>query len=46
MLIGAQVEVTSGLPAIFHVDGEPFVGGAQLTARVHRHALRVRVPVG
>jgi diacylglycerol kinase (ATP) len=44
MLKGEEVEVTSARPAIFHVDGEPYVGGAQLKARTHRHALRVRVP--
>lgn len=44
MLKGEAVEVTSARPAIFHVDGEPFVGGARLNARAHRHALRVRVP--
>jgi diacylglycerol kinase (ATP) len=44
MLKGEAVEVTSARPAIFHVDGEPFVGGAQLKARAHRAALRVRVP--
>ena len=44
MLKGEAVEVTSARPAIFHVDGEPFVGGAQLKARAHRGALRVRVP--
>jgi YegS/Rv2252/BmrU family lipid kinase len=42
MLSGEQIEVTSGRPVIFHVDGEPFVGGAHLRARVHRGALRVR----
>ncbi len=45
MLKGEAVEVTSARPAIFHVDGEPFVGGAQLKARAHRNALRVRVPL-
>jgi diacylglycerol kinase (ATP) len=42
---GAHVEVTSGRPVIYHVDGEPFVGGASVTARVHPRALRVRTPV-
>jgi YegS/Rv2252/BmrU family lipid kinase len=44
MMRGEEVEVTSGRPVIFHVDGEPFVGGARMLARVHRSALRVRVP--
>lgn len=44
MLRGEQIEITSGRPVIFHVDGEPFVGGALVRARAHRAALRVRVP--
>jgi diacylglycerol kinase (ATP) len=44
MIRGEQVEITSARPVIFHVDGEPFVGGARVCARVHRGALRVRVP--
>lgn len=39
-----EIELTSGRAALFHVDGEPHVGGAHLTARVHPAALRVRVP--
>jgi YegS/Rv2252/BmrU family lipid kinase len=46
MLKGEAVEVTSARPAIFHVDGEPFVGGANLKGRAHRAALRVRTPLG
>jgi diacylglycerol kinase family enzyme len=38
------VEITSARPVIYHIDGEPFVGGASLTGRVHPKALRVRVP--
>jgi len=45
MMVAATVEITSGRPAVYHVDGEPFVGGAQLTARAHAGALRVQVPV-
>ena len=41
-----RVEVTSARPALFHVDGEPHIGGVRLVARVHEHALRVRVPAG
>jgi len=43
MLRGASVEIASGRPVIFHVDGEPFVGGARITGRVHAAALRIRV---
>jgi YegS/Rv2252/BmrU family lipid kinase len=42
MVRGEQVEITSARPVIYHVDGEPFVGGARITARVHPAALRVR----
>jgi YegS/Rv2252/BmrU family lipid kinase len=40
----SAVEITSARPVLYHVDGEPFVGGASLAARVHPGALRVRVP--
>jgi YegS/Rv2252/BmrU family lipid kinase len=43
MLRGEQIEVTSGRPVTFHIDGEAFIGAAHLRARVHRDALRVRV---
>jgi diacylglycerol kinase (ATP) len=46
MLRGESISITSGRPVIFHVDGEPFVGGVALHGRVHRSALRVRVPTG
>ncbi len=39
-----HVQITSARPAIYHVDGEPFVGGASLEAVVHPRALRVRTP--
>lgn len=39
-----HVEITSARPVIYHVDGEPFVGGASITARALPRALRVRVP--
>ena len=29
---------------IYHVDGEPFIGGASITARSRPGALRVMVP--
>ena len=40
----AEVEITSARPVLYHVDGEPFAGGASVKAHVHPHALRVRVP--
>jgi YegS/Rv2252/BmrU family lipid kinase len=43
MTTASAVEITSARPVIYHVDGEPFVGGASLTARVCPGALRVRV---
>jgi YegS/Rv2252/BmrU family lipid kinase len=38
-----SVEITSAHPVIFHVDGEPVVGSARITARARPCALRVRV---
>jgi diacylglycerol kinase family enzyme len=43
MIRAKEIEVTSRRPALFHVDGEPHVGGTRLVARVHPGALRVRV---
>jgi YegS/Rv2252/BmrU family lipid kinase len=40
---GVEVEVTSAQPVLYHIDGEPFVGGASLKARVRPRALRVLV---
>ena len=39
-----DIEVTSAHPMVYHVDGEPFVGGASIAARPHPAALRVMVP--
>jgi YegS/Rv2252/BmrU family lipid kinase len=39
-----SLEITSGRPVIYHVDGEPFVGGASLKGQVHAKVLRVKVP--
>jgi YegS/Rv2252/BmrU family lipid kinase len=39
-----QVDITSARPVACHVDGEPFMGGVSLRARVRPKALRVRVP--
>jgi diacylglycerol kinase (ATP) len=44
MRCGREIEVTSARPVVYHVDGEPFVGGASVRARVKEGALRVRVP--
>jgi YegS/Rv2252/BmrU family lipid kinase len=44
MMTAAAVEITSERPAVYHVDGEPFVGGAHLEARAHAGALRIQVP--
>ena len=44
MRTARHIEITSGAPVIFHVDGEPFVGSASITASVHPAALRVKVP--
>jgi YegS/Rv2252/BmrU family lipid kinase len=41
---GVDIEITSANPLVYHVDGEPFVGGPSLKARIHPHALRIRVP--
>jgi len=41
---GSRIEITSAHPVIYHVDGEPFVGGAWVRADVRPAALRVRVP--
>ena len=39
-----SVEISSALPVLFHVDGEPLVGSARIVARARPRALRVRVP--
>ena len=44
MTTATDIEITSARPAIYHIDGEPFVGGASLKARALPRALRVRVP--
>ena len=40
----SSVEITSARPVLFHIDGEPLVGSARVTARSRPGALRVRVP--
>jgi diacylglycerol kinase family enzyme len=39
-----EVTIASTGPLVYHVDGEPCVGGASIAARIRPHALRVRVP--
>lgn len=39
-----DVEVTSARAVLYHVDGEPFIGGASVKACVHPEALRVIAP--
>ena len=41
---GIEIEVTSGQPVPYHVDGEPFLGGSSVRARARPGALRVIVP--
>lgn len=40
-----EVTVASPAPLIYHVDGEPCVGGSSITVRVKPRALRIRVPL-
>jgi YegS/Rv2252/BmrU family lipid kinase len=44
MTAAARIEITSTREVVYHVDGEPFVGGAHLTARAHAGALRILAP--
>jgi diacylglycerol kinase (ATP) len=44
MTTATDIEITSARPVVYHVDGEPFVGGASVKARALPRALRVRVP--
>jgi YegS/Rv2252/BmrU family lipid kinase len=44
MTTATEVEITSARSVVYHVDGEPFAGGASLHARAVPRALRVRVP--
>jgi YegS/Rv2252/BmrU family lipid kinase len=44
MTTAQRVEITSGRPVVYHCDGEPFVGGAAIRARVLPAALTVRCP--
>jgi diacylglycerol kinase (ATP) len=40
-----DIQVTSGQPVIYHVDGEPYVGAASVVARPWPAALRIAVPI-
>jgi YegS/Rv2252/BmrU family lipid kinase len=40
----SDIEITSAQPVLYHIDGEPFVGGASVKARVRPRALRVICP--
>ena len=44
ILTATNVEITSARTAMYHLDGEPYVGAASVKACVRPHALRVRVP--
>ena len=45
MRTGVDIEITSANPVVYHIDGEPFVGGASIKAHVRPQALRIKVPV-
>jgi diacylglycerol kinase family enzyme len=44
ILTATNVEITSARTAMYHLDGEPYVGAASVKACVRPRALRVRVP--
>jgi YegS/Rv2252/BmrU family lipid kinase len=44
MRTAVDIEITSAHPVVYHVDGEPFVGGASIQAHVRPRALRIKVP--
>lgn len=44
MRTAVEIEITSAHPVLYHVDGEPHVGGASIAARPRPRALRVNVP--
>jgi len=44
MRTAVEIEVTSAEPVLYHIDGEPYVGGALIAARPRPRALRVNVP--
>ena len=44
MTPAVDIQITAGRPLLYHVDGEPFVGGSAVRARPWPAALRVAVP--
>lgn len=46
MSSAVDIQVTSGQPVLYHVDGEPYTGAGVVAARPWPAALRVVVPVG
>jgi diacylglycerol kinase (ATP) len=44
MRAAVDIQVTSAGPVMYHLDGEPYVGGARLDARPRPGALRVAIP--
>ena len=44
MMRGEEIEIASTRQVLYHVDGEPYVGGPVIHVRVRPGALRVRVP--
>lgn len=44
MRAAVDIEITSAQPVLYHVDGEPYVGGASIAARARPRALRLKVP--
>ena len=46
MSSAVDIQVTSGQPVLYHVDGEPHTGAAVVAARPWPAALRVVVPIG
>lgn len=44
MRAATDIEITSAHSVFYHLDGEPYVGGASIVGRVRPRALRVRVP--
>jgi diacylglycerol kinase (ATP) len=43
MTSATRVEITSQMPLVYHVDGEPCAGGLSVSARIRPAAVRVRV---
>jgi len=44
MRAAVDIQVTSAGPVMYHLDGEPYLGGARLEARPRPGALRVAIP--